>query len=168
MASMMQQEAARRNIERAQEKWRSMPHRQRALAQPQGRARKKPGTTGEGKYYRVVVRPKEDFVTFRIHDVGRKGHSQRLSGRRRSGSWATQAWLINKNDAQIIDGKLVADDSSARKILSKLSTSPHHVKGDIFEARDRRNIPEREKPTRVQRKAQRENIKKAQRARWKY
>ena len=28
-------------------------------------ARKKPGTGGSGKFYRIVVRPKEDFVTFR-------------------------------------------------------------------------------------------------------
>ena len=30
-----------------------------ARAQPEGRARAKPGTKGEGKYYRIVVRPKE-------------------------------------------------------------------------------------------------------------
>lgn len=40
-----------------------------------------------------------------------------------------------------------------------------HVKGDVFEAKDRPNIPERKKPTAAQTKARLENIKKAQEAR---
>jgi hypothetical protein len=39
------------------------------------------------------------------------------------------------------------------------------VKGDIFEARPRPNVPEAAKPTPAQQKARRENIKKAQAAR---
>jgi hypothetical protein len=46
-----------------------MSSTEHARSQPEGRARKKPGTTGEGKYYRIVVRSKEDFVTFRYHNV---------------------------------------------------------------------------------------------------
>ena len=50
-------------------------------------------------------------------------------------------------------------------VLAKLGSEPVHVKGDIFEARPRRNIPEREKPTPAQQRARRTNIKKAQAAR---
>ena len=32
-----------------------------------GRARKKPGMGGSGKFYRVVVRPKAEFKIFRNH-----------------------------------------------------------------------------------------------------
>lgn len=32
--------------------------------------RMKPGTTGEGDYYHVIVRPKEEFEKFRTQDVG--------------------------------------------------------------------------------------------------
>jgi len=39
------------------------------------------------------------------------------------------------------------------------------LKGDIFFAKPRQNIPEAEKPTARQRQAYRKNIKKAQRAR---
>ncbi len=52
------------------------------------------GTKGKGEYYRIIVRPKKEFITFRHPDVGRKGHIQRLSGKRRSRLWDTQAWLI--------------------------------------------------------------------------
>ncbi len=165
MTTTLQRMAARRNIRRAQEVWRGMTHRQHALAQPQGRGRARPGTVGRGRYYRIVVRPKTEFVSFRLHDVGRKGHAQRLSGQRRNGTWNTQAWLINKQDAHIENGKLVADDIYAKRILSKLASSPRHVKGDVFRARDRRNIPEREKPTPAQRRARIRNIRKAQAAR---
>lgn len=162
-----QQKAARENIKKAQARWRSMTHRQHALAQPQGRNRKKPGTVGKGKYYRIVVRPKEQFSSFRMQDVGRKGHSLRLAGRRASGRWDTEAWLVSKKDAHVENGKLVADDSSAKKILAKqLSTRPRRVKGDVFRARPRRNVPEYEKPTVAQRQAQHKNILKAQHARW--
>ncbi|MBI2043873.1 hypothetical protein HYT24_00730 [Candidatus Pacearchaeota archaeon] len=127
-------------------------------------ARAKPGTRG-GNFYRIVLRPKEQFTSFRIQDVGRKGHAERLAGRRRSGSWATQAWLINKKDAHIEDGRLVPDDLQTKRILNRLSTTPKHVKGNIFKAKDRKNIPEKQKPTKAQMRARRKNIKKAQRAR---
>ena len=44
MASDKQKAAARKNIALAQEKWRSMSSRARAIAQPEGRQRAKPGT----------------------------------------------------------------------------------------------------------------------------
>jgi hypothetical protein len=48
--------------------------------------------------------------------------------------------------------------------LEQLGSEPIHVKGDIFEAKPRPNIPEAEKPTTAQRSAQMCNIKKAQAA----
>jgi hypothetical protein len=165
MASKKQKRAASRNIRKAQAKWRSMSRRQHARAQPQGRGRKKPGTGGKGKYYRVVVRPKSQFSSFRVHDVGRKGHVQRLAGRRRNGSWDTQAWLIAKTDARVSGGALVGKTASAKSVISKLGAKPKKVKGDVFRAKPRKNVPERAKPTAKMKRAQRRNIKKAQAAR---
>jgi hypothetical protein len=165
MATQKQRAAARRNVKKAQAAWQSMSHTEHARAQPQGRGRQKPGTTGEGDYYRIVVRPKEDFVTFRTQDVGSPGHVQRVAGKRRSGSWGTRAWLVGKADAHIERGRLVPDSADARKLLANLGSTPHHVTGDIFEAGDRPNVPERAKPTPAQRRAQMTNIKKAQAAR---
>ncbi len=127
-------------------------------------ARAKPGTTGEGDYFRIVVRPKEEFVDFRYHDVGRPGHLQRLSGRRASGSWADQAWLISKGDAHIENGRLVGDSPAARKLLKVIGPA-RQAKRDVFQGHPRRNVPEREKPTRAQRRARLANIRKAQQAR---
>jgi hypothetical protein len=165
MATQKQRAAARKNIRKAQAAWQSMSHREHARAQPEGRRRKKPGTGGGGEFYHVTVRPKEEFTTFRTQDVGGPGHVERRAGKRPSGSWATQAWLISKSDAHVEGGKLVADTAEARGVLEKLGSRPVHVKGDVFEAKDRPNVPEREKPTPAQQRARRTNIKKAQAAR---
>jgi hypothetical protein len=165
MATEKQRAAARKNIRKAQAAWQSMSHREHARAQPEGRKRAKPGTKGEGHYYRVGVRPKKEFVTFRTQDVGEPGHVQRLAGKRQSGSWDTVTWLISKEDAHVENGKLIPDTADARDVLEKLGSTPRHVKGDIFEAKPRPNVPEREKPTPAQQRARRANIKKAQAAR---
>jgi hypothetical protein len=165
MGTEKQREAARRNIKKAQAAWRSMSHEAHARAQPQGRGRKKPGTAGTGEYYRITVRPKEEFVTFRTQDVGGSGHIERVAGKRRSGSWDTQAWLISKADAHVEGGRLVPDTDEAKHVLEELGSKPRHVKGDAFEAKPRPNIPERAKPTPAQRRARSTNIKKAQAAR---
>jgi len=165
MATEKQREAARKNIKKAQAKWKSMSSREHSRAQPEGRGRKKPGTTGQGQYYRVEVRPKNEFATFRTQDVGGPGHLQRVAGKRPSGSWATATWLISKEDAHVEAGKLVGDTKDVKDLLKKLGAKPVHLNGDRFKAKDRPNVPERAKPTAAQNRAQHENIKKAQTAR---
>jgi hypothetical protein len=86
MATAKQKEAARKNIKKGQNAWKSMSSRAHSRAQPEVKGRAKPGSTGEGEYYHIEVRPKEEFVSFRTHDVGEKGGIQRVGGRRRSGS----------------------------------------------------------------------------------
>jgi hypothetical protein len=166
-ANPKQRAAAKKNIKKAQAKWKSMTKAEHAAAQPEGGARKKPGMGGKGRFYRVVVRDKNDFVLFRNHDVGDKGHVERLAGQRANGRWATVSWLIDKNEAHIRNGILVGDSEDVKNVLSKLRRKPKHLKGDIFEAGPRVNVPERLKPTLAMKKAQTENIKKAQAARWK-
>src|SRR3989338_8201282 len=115
MATNKQKKAAKKNIKKAQAKWRGMTHRQHALAQPQGRARQKPGSTGKGKFFRIEVRPKSEFKTFRVQDVGKKGGLERLAGKRGSGSWDTVAWLVSKKDARMTaDKKLVITGVKAK------------------------------------------------------
>jgi hypothetical protein len=96
----------------------------RALVQPKGRRRVKPGTKGEGDYFRIVVRTKDEFTMFRYQDVGEKGHILRLAGKRSSGSWNTQAWLIGKNDAHIKGNALIADTHDAKKVIKALGSKP--------------------------------------------
>jgi hypothetical protein len=167
MATEKQRQAAKKNIKKAQAKWKSMSSREHSRAQPEGRGRKKPGTTGEGNYYHVEVRPKDEFTAFRTQDVGDEGHLQRVAGKRSNGSWATSKWLISKDDAHIEDDILVGDTKEAQDLIKKLRSRPVHIRGDRFEAKDRPNVPERAKPTTAQTRARRENIKKAQAARHK-
>jgi hypothetical protein len=126
--------------------------------------RASPGTGGQGEYYHVEVRPGDDFVTFRTQDVGDPGHIQRVAGKRESGNWATVKWLIGKEDAHVEDGKLVGDTQEVKDLLRKLRTKPVLRKGDVFESKPRRNVPERSKPTAAQKRARTQNIKKAQTA----
>ncbi len=127
-------QAARRNIENAQAKWKSMTSREQAQPQPQ---RRKPGATGEGNYYHVEVRPQEEFTTFRTQDVGSKGHIERVAGRRPGGSWATAKWLISKEDAHVEGDRLIGDTQDAKDLLKKLGSQPVHTAGDRFEAKGR-------------------------------
>lgn len=167
MATEKQIAAARENIKKAQAKWKSMTHRQHALAQPEGRARKKPWTTGKWNYYRIEIRDKNKFTSFRIQDVGEKWGLERLAGRRASGSWGTVAWLVGKDKAHVDEkNHLIIDDPKAATVLKQLSWEIIHVKGDIFKAHPRKNVPEKAKPTPAMQKAQIENIKKAQAKRW--
>jgi len=158
---------AKENIKKAQAVWKGMSRRLRSLAQPEGRERRKPGTVGGGDYFRIIVRPKQEFSTFRVHQVGRTGHTERLAGKRSSGSWDTQAWLINKEDAHVEDDNLVIDSPKVKTVLRQIRGPIVHKRGDVFEAKPRKNVPEKTKPTLAQRRARRENIKKAQAARWK-
>lgn len=164
MASARQKSAARKNVRKAQQKWRSMSSRSRARSQSQGRARAEPGAGG-GDFFHIEVRPKSEFKTFRTQDVGRRGGVERVAGKRASGSWSTQKWLIAKDQAHIERGKLVGDTADARKVLSHLGTQPKRIRADRFKARHRPNVPERAKPTAAQRRARSRNIRKAQAAR---
>jgi hypothetical protein len=130
-----------------------------------GTLRKSPGSTGQGDYYHVEVRPRSDFVSFRTQDVGDPGHIQRVAGKRESGSWATVKWLIGKEDAHVSGDSLVGDTREARDVIKKLGSKPVHKTGDQFEAKPRRNVPEASKPTSAQKKSRSQNIKKAQAAR---
>jgi hypothetical protein len=166
MTSLAQKNAAKKNIKKAREEWQNMSTEERSSRQPKGRQRKKPGTTGEGEYFHVVVRDKNQFEDFRSQDVGDSGHSIRVAGKRKNGSWDTQKWLIKKTDAHIDrQGYLRADREKEQKVLSQLGSVPRHTGEDIFKSSPRKNVPEKNKPTAAQKKARAENIKKAQQSR---
>lgn len=145
MATLKQIKAAKENIKKAQMKWKSMTSRQRAIAQADGRRRAKPGSTGKGDFFRIIVRNKEQFSSFKNHDVGGKGGIERIAGHRRSGSWDTQAWLISKDRAVRVNDTLRAKDKYVQEVLDQLGSKPKHVKGDIFKAKPTYNVPEKDK-----------------------
>jgi len=136
------------------------------------RSRQKPGSSGKGEYYHVEVLPDTGFVTFRTQDVGKEGHIQRVAGKRSSGSWETVKWLIGKDDAHVQGNKLVPDTKGARDVLKEIGAQPVHLSGDIFKAKgpsasNGKTTSKSSKPSAAQVRARRENIKKAQAARWK-
>lgn len=64
------------------------------------------------KYVRVRVRPPESFIkgSIRTHDIGRKGYSKRLAGRmKKTGKWATQEFLIARNEPLVVKKKILAE-----------------------------------------------------------
>lgn len=131
----------------------------------QGTRRQKPGSGGSGKYYHIELRDGSDFETFRTQDVGDPGHLQRVGGKRAGGGWSTVKWLISKEDAHVEDGKLVGDTQEAKDLIKRLRSRPVQIRGDRFQSKPRRNVPERSKPTAAQQRSRRKNIKKAQSAR---
>lgn len=165
MTTQKQTAAAKENIKKAQKTWQNMSSRQRSLAQPEGKDRTKPGRGGEGDYYHIEVRPKEQFTSFRTQDIGREGHTQRVAGHKSSGSWKTQKWLVSKDDASVEGDELIIDDQKTKTVLENIRGPIRHVKGDVFRAKPRKNVAEKDKPTKAQQKARQENIKKAQAAR---
>lgn len=165
MGTTKQTSAAKANVRKAQQAWQAMSTQARSRAQPEGAGRQKPGATGEGDYFHIQVRPKTEFTTFRTHDVGEPGGIQRVAGKRSSGSWDTQKWLIGKEHAHVEGHRLVADTDDARKVLTTLGSEPRHLGGDRFKAAPTPNVAERDKPTPTQKAARQRNIKKAQAAR---
>jgi hypothetical protein len=130
MATRAQRRAAKRNIRKAQAVWRGMSSRAHARRQPSGRGRAKPGA--RGGFFHIEVRPRREFRTFRTQDVGKKGGLERVAGKRPSGSWDTQKWLVSKEHAHRVGGRLVPDTADARKLLKVLGAPPRHVAGDRF------------------------------------
>src|SRR5499426_3979189 len=165
MTTAKQRNTARKNIKKAQAARRGISSRERSIAQPEGQGRAKPGTTGKGEYYHIEVRSKKEFTTFRTQDVGERGGIQRVAGKRGSGAWDTQKWLVGKDQAHVEGESLVPDTKEAREVLRTLGSKPAHVSGDRFKAAPRPNVPERKKPTPAQKRARLVNIKKAQAAR---
>jgi hypothetical protein len=74
-------------------------------------------------------------------------------------------WLVSKRFAHVENGWLVPDHQDAQDLLDELGTRPRRVKGDFFSAKPRPNVREKDKPTPAQKRARKENIKKAQQAR---
>lgn len=165
MATAAQRAAARKNVKKARKAWQGISSRARSRRQPEGRSRARPGSRGSGDFFHVEVRPKGEFRTFRTQDVGKKGGIERVAGKRESGSWDTQKWLISKEHAHRERSKLVPDTPDARKVLKALGAPPKHISGDRFKAAPRPNVPEHKKPTLAQKRARAQNIRKAQGAR---
>lgn len=138
-----------------------------AKKSPAKSARKKPGTGPDARFYRIEIRPAREFTSFRTQDVGKKGGLERVAGHRRSGSWATQTWLVSKAHAHVTKkGELVIDNAKERASLAKAVRGPiTEIKPGIFHAHPVRNVAEDKKPTPAMRRAQLKNIKKAQQAR---
>ena len=133
--------------------------------QSKDKKRAAPGTKGTGDYFRVEIRPSQQFMSFRTQDVGDPGGLLRVTGRRSSGSWDTQAWLVSKTLAHAEGSTLIPDSQDAKNLFDELGSEPKHKKGDVFIAKDRPNIPDWAKPTAAQKQARTTNIKKAQASR---
>ncbi len=70
-------------------------------------------------YYRIKVRPKNQFSTFRIEHLT-ENDSIQITGKLADGSWGTQQWLINKGDVRLENGILVADDDRIQDAIDHM------------------------------------------------
>ena len=157
MATENQLAATKESVKRPQEAKRKTPD---DVARS-NRKQNAPGSTGEGRFYRIEILPTEQFVTFRIQDVADKGGIERLAGKRANGSWDTAIWLVSKDYAHIENKKLVADKRNVMELFDRLGSQPVHVKGDIFKASDSRDLSNEQGPAAAQRNEPVGNITKA-------
>jgi hypothetical protein len=109
----------------------------RSGRRPGPRGRAKPSVRGSGRFFRIEVAPARQFITFRYHDVGKKGGVERIAGRRQDGIWETAGWLIGKDMAHLERGRLAPDTAAARKVLAVIGAVPRHRAGDRFVANNR-------------------------------
>lgn len=128
MTAITQQEAASKTSKEAQNAWQDMGFHRHTPPRQGSRPRAKSGS----RCYRIIVRPKEQFTSFITQAVDKPGRLLRLAGKRNSGSWATQAWLINKDAAHVEDRRLVADSKEVADLIRQLGSQPVHEKGDVF------------------------------------
>jgi hypothetical protein len=78
----------------------------------------KPRFTKRYVRYRIEEPSKFRAGSFRMQDIGRKGHSKRIAGQlRKSGKWKTQAILIAKGDYK--EGTRVAK-TKGRAVIVKV------------------------------------------------
>jgi hypothetical protein len=106
----------------------------RNIKKVQGVTKRKSPGAGGGKFYRVEIRPKGEFITFRTQDVGKKDGLERIAGKKASGGWDTATWLIEKNKAHVSHDKLVIDDPKVKTVLKQIRGPIMHKKGDVFTA----------------------------------
>ena len=74
-----------------------------------------------GDYWKKYRKRKETFK-FRIHDVGRKGKSERIAAYIK-GKWVTYAWSFSKDQVVKVGRNLLVYDDKAYDILKKLKSS---------------------------------------------
>jgi hypothetical protein len=132
-----------------------------AITQPEDKKEGKISKKNKSNYFRIIVRPKDEFSSFRYQDVGEPGHIQRLTGRRQDGSWDTQAWLISKQDAHVEDDRLITDTKEARELVKQLEADLKYVRENVFEAKSFRNVPQKVGTRAKKHDVRRENIRDA-------
>lgn len=125
----MKKDTARSNIKKAWQKWVKVSFNQKG------------GENMRKKYFKIVVRPESEFKTFKKEGIGEEKRVVRLAGKRRSGLWDTQAWLISKYDAHIEERKLIPDTKHAKYAIKSLASEPRWIRTNIFRARDRFLVP---------------------------
>jgi hypothetical protein len=101
------------------------------------RTPKRPSANPGGQFYRIEVRPKEQFDVFRVSDLAQKGHLECLLGKRSGSSrFHPVQWLVSKKDAHVAqNGRLIIDHPRTRMVLKQLEIPIVHYEGDFFHAK---------------------------------
>jgi len=75
-----------------------------------------------GNYWKLYDEHPELFEEFRVHDVGRKGMSQRISAKIKDIGWVTYGWSFSKDQVRYDHDKkiLYVFDKNALDIINKL------------------------------------------------
>lgn len=86
----------------------------------------------EGTYYRIIMRPRSNFVSVRSETPTGLNKIQQINGKAPNGQWSTQSWLVRKDGARIENEVLIGDTKAIRSLLKALNGIVQRTKGDEF------------------------------------
>lgn len=86
----------------------------------------------EGEYFRIIVRPRKKFLTFKSEPISSDGMLQQIHGQLPDKRWSTYAWLVNKQGAKAQEKTLVATTTSVTHLFRALNKKIIHVKDDTY------------------------------------
>lgn len=89
-------------------------------------------TASKRGYFRIITRPRKQFVAFRTLDAGEPSSVQRLTGHRPTSARTNQTWLLSKEMAHVEKGRIIPDTLEAAELLATFGREPIHQSDDLF------------------------------------
>lgn len=90
-------------------------------------------TASKRGYFRIIIRPRKQFVAFHTLETREPSSVQRLAGHRPASVRANQTWLLSKEIAHVEKGRIIPDTSEAVELLAAFAHEPVHQRDDLFE-----------------------------------
>jgi hypothetical protein len=89
-------------------------------------------TASKRGYFRIIIRPRKQFVAFRTLGAEAPSSVQRLTNHQPMSIRPNQTWLLSKEIAHVEKGRIIPDTSEAVELLAAFGHQPVHQRDDLF------------------------------------